>query len=423
MVITYIDRSRMKAYKACPRLRFLEYHCQGTGIRLSKENIFLSTGSAIHQGIELLLRGESVYCFECGFNSTLLQKGINCPICEKDSKYIQLAIINDIDSCVKVATHEYTKLISKKELELDKNENQLFVMQEQRALIEGLIRAFYIVHYPILIDEYEVLDTEREIELELADGLVLMSRPDSVFRDKATQGLVVYSLKSSASWKTDTNELQNKYDDQGISELITSEAFYGEEVEAILMNFVIKGQRMLMGEAENKVKLQNSFIVHPYMLDGIGQQFSIKYTKAKGWKRVNIWEEMPVRDWIEILEKDYFEELKGTVVNPYPYNRSTEDIKNWREQNVYQELEIAKHLDELRQLEPSLPGIRESQLSYYQTLLNRYFPQTRNACFSYGKTCQFVMHCWEGVRSDSVEYEARQAHHKPEQELFQIKLK
>jgi hypothetical protein len=35
--------------------------------------------------------------------------------------------------------------------------------------------------------------------------LVLMSKPDAILRDRSTNGLVVYSLKTASTW-TETNE-------------------------------------------------------------------------------------------------------------------------------------------------------------------------------------------------------------------------
>jgi hypothetical protein len=427
-MLTLTDRSRILSYQTCPRQRFLQYHALGTGIVPTKKSIPLTTGTAIHRGIQILL------------------------------------LTGDIEKAVEIALSEYTEYISKYELE--DTEDQLFTVNEQKCLIEGLIRVYGIVQYPKLISEYEVLEVEKEIGWNLVDSIheeehciiagiqikqedciycikdkiainniTIMSKPDAILRDKSTNGLVVYSLKTSSSWN-DTNEKQNKYDDQGISELIAVENYYkykqslkacqlgndSIEVEAIKMDFLIKGQRTLMANGDGtKIKIQNSFIVHPYLLDsGFMNQWSIKYTKAKGWKRVNIWEHMSMKEWIDFLFSDLYDAItgqgdeKGVIVSPVPYNRSTEDVKAWLNQNRYKESLVSQQLNELKELEPNLPGYRETDNEKYKLKLDQYFWQDRHSCFQYGGFCPYSLVCWEGERVASLSYESRTPHHETE---------
>jgi len=277
MTTRLVDRSRIISYSTCKRLRFLNYEALGTGIVPVRTNVALSTGSAIHKGVELLLLG------------------------------------NNVDKAVEVAISEYTDLVKSKELELEMNEDQLFVFNEQYSLIEALIRVYEKIQLPKLLSEYEVLEVEKEIlyplvneivhghncdhtskhilegtDLLVCDGslepsITLMSKPDAILRDKSTGGLVVYSLKTSSSWN-DTNEKANRFDIQGLSELVATEYLYKEEVEAILMNFLIKGSRSFVKDEFGQAKrIQNSPLVHAYMLDsGFSTEFRLDYTRAKG---------------------------------------------------------------------------------------------------------------------------------------------
>jgi hypothetical protein len=418
---TLVDRSRILSYQTCGRLRFLQYHCRQTGLQLSKLILPLSTGTAIHRGIELLLTNI------------------------------------DIDKTIEIVLNEYSNNVNSKELEIEQNESQLFVFNEQKALIEGLIRVYEKIQLPKLLQEYEVLEVEKEIEFPLYDGfkvciyckgtgkeqddlstyncdkcngtgkqerdesITLMSKPDAILRDKSTGGLVVYSLKTASTW-TETNEKQAKYDAQGISELIATEYLLGEEVEAVKMDYLIKGSRNYYTDYQsfekNKAKLQNSFLCHAYVLDsGFSQNYSIKYTKAKGWQRFNVWEHFTMKEWVDYLFENHYEDLEGLVVSPFPYNRSSEDIEDWKQSVIYQEQQIAQHLDELRAIEPELVGPRESSKEYKE-LLNKYFIKNRMNCYNYGRICSMAGLCWEGEKSTSLEYEARVPHH--EAELVQL---
>src|SRR6185436_13246220 len=106
---------------------------------------------------------------------------------------------------------------------------------------------------------------------------------------------------------------KNKYDDQGISELIAVEKLLGEEVEGIRMEFFVKGPRKKStyyfsdGSKEQR-KMQQSFLVHPWKKDtGLVVEYALKWEwkdesgatrkLGKGWIRSNIWEERSIKDW------------------------------------------------------------------------------------------------------------------------------
>ena len=389
---TLTDRSRIIAYQTCPRKRFLEYHSRNTGVRNSKVNIYTSTGSMVHTGVEHILLGK------------------------------------DIEESIDISLEEHEKEVKDKLYALDENEDQQFVYNEQRALGESLIRVYNKVQYPRILQEYEVLEVEKEILYPLTDNITLMSKPDAIFRSKESGSLVVYSLKTASKWD-DTSQKQFKYDIQGISELVATEYLLGEEVESIKMDFLIKGSRQVLKDSNSggNKKIQNSFLIHPYMFDtGLSQEFNLKYTKSKGWNRVNIWEVMSIREWVDYLFSNRYDDLVGTgednskvIVSPAPYYRSLEDIENWIQQARYQEETINRSLETLQMECKELVGPREGvNPSFYRLSINRLFPQNRQNCFNYGGFCSYVDICWNGLRTDSSEYEARVPHH--ETELVQI---
>lgn len=420
------DRSRTIVFGKCERQRFFEYHCLLTGIRKAKLNLATSVGTAAHRGRSLLLEGK------------------------------------DIEEAVFISIKEFSESILSTEIDLEDNEEQLFVFEEQKAMIEGMIRIWNIVQLPKLLKEYEVMDIEqilvnepnligskivKAIEPEINWVLVpsdennsaieFMSRPDAIYRSKLTGNLVVDSFKTTSSntnmtWNEDGEPVdKNKYDDQGISELIAVETLTGEKVESIKMDFFIKGRRVKSlytfpdGTTEKR-KLQQSFIVHPWKKDGgFEVEYSTKFSwtdemgnnrrLGKGWKRVDIWQEMTMKEWIQILVDEFYEDLESVVLTPEPYMRQEDDIQNWKEQIGYQEDTIRRHLDHLKSIDPLLPGPRESKSGkVYKTMLNRYFPQRRDNCYQWGGFCPFAISCWEGEPTISSLYEKRIPHHEKE---------
>lgn len=447
MVDIVTDRSRILSYGRCERMRFLNYHSLQTGFQLKKLNLSLIIGTLVHLG-----------------RSLLLEHG-------------------DLEKAISTTLEELDKEFKAKEIDLDNNEDQLFVYEEQKAFVEAAIRVWYFVQYKNLLGEYEVVDLinkeynsskqqdsnnslfnkaiEPEIEWTLVEGdklydgnkeefvsnsnIIFMSRPDSILRSKSTQGVVVDSFKTTAypsiiSYNEEGEQVdKNKYDDQGISELIAVERLLGEEVEGIKMEFFVKGQRKKStytkedGTKEQR-KLQQSFLVHPWKKDnGIGgieystkwewtDEFGSKKRLGKGWNRVDIWKEMTVKEWVNILIADHYGDLEALIITPYLYLRSSEDIENWLESTSYQEKRIARHLDYLRVIEPSLCGPRESEAGKtYRKALNEYFPMRRESCFNFGRFCSYVNICFEGEKSTSTIYESRIPHH--QKELVQLKGK
>ena len=414
------DRSRVLAYKRCKRQRFFEYHALGTGLRLRKLNLPTSIGTLIHRGRALLLEGLP------------LEKAIETTLKEFDESF------------------------HSKEIDLELSEDQLFVYEEQKAFVEAAIRVWYHIQYPKVNGEYEVVEVmgnkaiEPEIEWHLTspklgeDHITFMSRPDSILRDRSTGAIVVDSFKTTSYnnivvYNEEGEQVdKNKYDDQGISELIAVERLLGEEVEGIRMEFFVKGVRKksaytLPDGTKEKRKLQQSFLVHPWKKDlGIGgYEYACQWQwndetgavkkLGKGWNRVDIWKEMTIKEWVDILLKDNYGELENLFVVPMNYNRSLEDIENWIDQTEYQERRAAKHIEALKSLEPTLCGPRESETGKtYKKWLNQFFDQNREHCYQWGGWCPFVGICWEGEKTTSSIYEKREPHHSKELELFQI---
>lgn len=423
------DRSRVLAFMRCSRLRFYEYHALGTGIRLKKLNLPLSVGTLIHRGRALILEH------------------------------------GDLEDAIKTTLEELDIAFKSKEIDLELSEDQLFVYEEQRAFVEAAIRAWYHVQYPRLMEEYEVIYKphmsthlpkdkliEPEIEWTLTSSketenpIIFMSRPDSILRSKSTGGIIVDSFKTTSYnsivvYNEEGEQVdKNKYDDQGISELIAVERLLGEEVESIKMEFFVKGVRKKSAYNNNGViekrKLQQSFLVHPWKKDGgIGgveyatkfewtDEYGGKKRLGKGWNRVDIWKEMSIKEWVDLLLQDNYGDMEGLFITPMNYYRSLEDIEDWIDSVSYQEQRVAKHLEYLKAIEPSLCGPRESKAGKgYKRDLNRYFSKDRTQCYQWGGWCSFVGICWEGEKATSNLYESRIPHHEKELVMLQIEKK
>lgn len=159
-----IDRSRVVAYQRCPRSRWLEYHEAGTGLGPTKLSLPLAVGQSVHVGLESLLRGQgeeaavlaAVSDFE-RFRAPGLDIG-------DEGMGDEPSTTDAGDFGDPVVDAELAKRRTEGRNEADA---RLFV--EQVALVEAMVRAYARRRLAPLLEEYEVLEVEREGEWLLAD--------------------------------------------------------------------------------------------------------------------------------------------------------------------------------------------------------------------------------------------------------------
>lgn len=295
------DRSRAVAYQSCPRLRFLNYEYHGHGLQPIFSSIPLVTGSACHKGIEVLL--------------THVMNGQCAGDCS-----------GSIDFAVEEALKLYDDECQRRGLELDPSEDSSYVYNEQRALIESLLRGWAIHILPQLLESYEVVEVETEDLFPLnnvrcnwchGDGIVCLlclkdvcfnpafhmnsknceacaecagsgqiptllwqSRADILLRERSTGDLYIGSIKT-ASDLSPVIEMTNKIDMQGMSELYAVEQRLGQPVSGLQMLYLIKGSRRRGWNSDEGTsdgpKVQDSFMIRPLMKQGItsdGDEFA-----------------------------------------------------------------------------------------------------------------------------------------------------
>lgn len=199
--VVYTDRSRTEEYQRCARKRYWSYHYQlpgmlNGGLAPNKPALELTVGSAVRKGVECLLN-------ECRISTVQdLAAAITQGLAEFDQAWESWLSFNDLTDPSQLLSYQLT---------------------EARALIEALIAAFYYADtgLKLLTENYNILAVEQEIQVPLADWLVLNSRPDAILQHKRTGQYFPWSLKTTKKWDDRTNS-QAEVDNQGISESIST---------------------------------------------------------------------------------------------------------------------------------------------------------------------------------------------------------
>jgi hypothetical protein len=378
----------------------------------------------------------------------------------------------NIEVAVQLATGQYTedcdragfKYRGKGTLTDAQNE---YTYLEQLALVEGLVRAWYLRELPWIVKGYKVVAVEREIEhIEIAPGVIFQARIDAELQQLETNDYYNYSLKTARQWN-EKSESSYGHDLQGITEiwavevdamrrenergsalesvkgLLVDEQFgnknlaaiqgylekqsYARKVMGVKFCILIKGVRKESdygsGADGERLYVTYSPLIRGYKHftpDRVEYAHSWRYPNAenksgfsilgKGWEPFNVWEmEGGVKRWIGMLNRgevqpDCGDILKAQVVTPVEMFRN--------------EIEIKEAIEEIKCQEGRIHWALTNLLEY-PNYMAMHFPHNRKHCdWHFGETCEYKALCWdEQVRKDPIEsglYQIREPHHKAE---------
>lgn len=351
----YTDRSRYMEFLRCPRARYWGYEYQGVGLSPIHEADALTTGRQVHEGLAQILQG-----------------------------------------------HTY--------------------IPTGDALVDGLVLGWQAVRLDAFKAQYEIISVEGEINVPLDSSLTFMSRPDGVLRSKETGELHVLSFKTCAFYNAQT-EAQGYHDDQHLSESLAVERAYDERPEAVHMEYLVKGARRQ--DKETGEWAHDSLFLRAWVHPGIlGPEYNPNYTwtdesgssrrLGKGWTKINPVAELgSMAAWIDWLMQNNPQALFACYAVPVEYPIDWQEVSEWKEQLIAQELRIAKASYELAQA-----GYPEAHPSLAET-----FPMNRRAC-DWPSPCRFQEICYNAtIRSNPLQsglYKLRTPNHPQEIEQCQL---
>lgn len=310
MTVIFSDRSRFIEFQRCPTARYLGYAWGGTGLRRIRATIPLVTGSAVHAGLAEML-------------SQVQAQG------DVPGAWAHI----DVDKCVAAALDIYAEELKGRGLDVELGEDAQWVTDEQRALIEGLVRAYAIAPTGLqaLLEQYRILEVEREDVWEgftrarLDDNgarVDFQARADGLIQERGTADLYILSFKTASSFDYQ-QENENRHDVQGLSEAAVVErrlckdwqdiqdtkhddgTFAMQElckpaykhivdtlaamdstprIMGVQMVYLIKGQRT-QGDEGGRYVTQSS-LIHPWRKEGITEaEWAWRYK----WSGPDVW--------------------------------------------------------------------------------------------------------------------------------------
>lgn len=385
------ERTRWLTGLACQQKRQWGYHWGGIGISSARPSEDLILGRAVHAGLEWML-DQARYDCEGGVSN--------------ESHCAELA------STGARLAFEQMKLESEAGITIQDNESygddspelaQLLI-EEQANLAYALVWAFGRKRLAGLLERYEVVAVEPEINWLVGEiwnpgcpliSIVMMSRPDAVLRSRGDGKLRTVSWKTAQRFQMGTLE-ELEIHSQTMTEGLAVEAMYGEPSVGTFFGYFIKSAKSF--DASIGMKRYQSGLIRPYMAyGGIGElgPANFKVTGewpdpddpsrnkriSKGWYRRDVWQEMTMPEWLEMLDSGEVQPEAGkrdwlaeAVVEPMeqPF------VRSYGERLVQQIIQTEKDWMEV------VSGERRAAMN-------------EGECYNkYSKRCPHYMLCWRG---------------------------
>lgn len=446
----FSSQSATSCYAECPRRYLYQYRLYGTGIVPKFSSVPLLTGGTLHKAVE-----------------EIASLWLSAP------KPIDI----DIDKVVAIAQDHYKDEVRKRPLgnphsEAEKEEQE-YIFYEQLALVEALIRTWYIREWPKIIQYYDILAVEQEITFNLG-SVIYQSKPDLILLHKTNGDVINYSLKTTKMWNERT-EKGYKVALQAITEPYATSIWLKELAESLgrakeflqagtipqvsymskglgtisrtlekysnlptrssatRFCYLIKGDRKESERGNGKYRTDNPFIYGLRKITTSGIEYAWTWwTKnpnnksgygrlGKGWEQFSVWNDGDVggvKGWIDML-------MKGVEVIPDLGDGHVIDKHVLSMPDVYSNWGL---------IERRIRHTKSIETKIYQNLhvikdsdgyLEELFPMNTGSCF-FPTPCDYLTICPNGndyfkehIANDPLnpeyeKYERRVSHHEEE---------
>lgn len=367
-IIRLVDRSRTVSDWKCPRSRYLGYELGGRGIAKASTSIELFMGITIHDALATI--------------ATFHKNGF-VPV--------------DIDAIAEAAHHQMLNNLLESQGDVVMPEAVEFA-HEQAALVEGLIRGFYLHAWPRLLAAYPIIVcVEQEMEYTLTDGITFMAKPDLILEN--LEGETIYIEYKSTSSKKEN--WINSWD------------------TAVQLHSSIRATKQTLGKAPSSVQIvglykgwesygkQSSPFCYAYKKNGNPPftEDQVQYSYKAGFKRYPTWEmKGGVKAWVESMPENV---LADQFPMTAPIFVNDDLVDAFFKQRAIRETQIA-HAMEVGEFDDPITGI------------DAVFPQHFDACVpSFGWACQFKKLCHGNVEDPlTAGFVKREPHHEAERLQF-----
>jgi hypothetical protein len=366
------SRSNISDEKSCPRLGFLSEDFDGHGYQLKAQRVPLLSGTHEHDALAKILGHYS---------------GLH-PLEGSDP----------VETVIELVRENYTKEILEAGVRDLNDDEVVFTMQEQLTMLEGMTRGWVALRLPRILDEYDVVEIEKDHMWELGPGVIIPIKRDVLLRRKLDGMHGILDYKGAAD-VDDNWQRTHENSDQTVLYIEATEEMLGERTFGMIYEGLVRGRwrtDTAKGSPFYQKKIQQSAYCYGYQnLDGEVPLRQSAYTNRKGFGKFRVADEiaaghLTMPEWLDILDEErVLPELfvtMGAPVNPPPEFRS-----RIRRQIVLRQQRRIEDLHRFNQLRERL-GLDHPDV---QMQLDLMAPQNTDRCFKYNfdNRCQFAEIC------------------------------
>ena len=422
----YTSRSAIECYKECKRKRWLNYHYGGKGIVQKQGNIPLTTGTCVHEGIGFLLRN------------------VGNGLIDNVDQYYLAEESNWLDSAVSIALQSYQKVVKESGLDTGEQDSK-FVLAQELARTEALVRAWSIAELPMIHKYYKVYSVEDEIAVPITNEIIFQARVDAILQGRSDGRMFNYSLKTMKGYRGRLTDrvfaiaLQTQTEawaaEQELKRRVKMhQMFMSEAAKRITLDgkyknleqfvakympvpedriygtkhcFLVKGGKA-EGTDDGSYKAGDSPFIRGYRMDsGSGVSYCHSYyypnsnnKSGKGsignkWQIFNVWEEMTIKEWIAKLNSKVQDHTGEMIYEMQPECGDIIKQQVITPQETFVKREVVESTlvqitYQESEIKSNISLIRKDET--WGGYLDMFFPMTEGACYQMG-VCEYLPIC------------------------------
>jgi hypothetical protein len=202
-----------------------------------------------------------------------------------------------------------------------KNDTLTADWQEAKQISHALFLGWHRCRYQQFLEDYEILEIEKEIRVPLAPNIVLMAKADATVRDRRTGLIWVYNWKTQGDKKDFASKWANEV--QMWTEALAMQDYLGERVEGCIAEGFYKGTL--------KDGAFASPLVRAWENSETGER-SYTYRAGKNWLRVSAAQGSGgLTPWIAGIPEDI---LSDQFMRSQPIIKNDKVVRDWLAQVV-----------------------------------------------------------------------------------------
>ena len=284
-----------------------------------------------------------------------------------------------LEELAKTGTCDFIQWRKKIEEEAPNSGYDQVAARDWGALMEGQLRGFCKAIWPFLLAEYDIVEAEKWIELEVEPGLIFRARQDLLLKNKFDGHYCYVDYKfvgnTDPKWIKSWNKSIQLH-----SSMYALNQSTGCPVDRAIVIGLNKGYE------DRKTKLRRSPFTYGYANREFSMTpaYSVEYQRSRGWELFSTAAEFSdLSEWVDQIPQPI---LSEQLAQTAPIFLREDMAQEWLRQQAMREGEVGDACIRLAE---------STSIEEINTILAKHFRQNFDKCEpAYGFECEFRNICW-----------------------------